>query len=117
MANYAHLTGTTVDNVVVANTEPTGYVGPVPANVYPGYTTPDGGTTWVAPAPVAPTQEHLNFTQIQANILAHRTTLQTWIAANPSGAVLTGPQTLVLANMLVGLCNLLLADYSSITGT
>jgi hypothetical protein len=34
----------------------------------------------------------------------------------PEGAVLTGPQTLVLAKMLNGLCNLLLAEFGSTTG-
>ena len=43
--------------------------------------------------------------------------LKAWIAANPAGAVLTGPQTLVLARMLNGLCNLLLTEFGTTTGT
>jgi hypothetical protein len=54
---------------------------------------------------------------ILANILTRQTQIQAWIAANPSGAVLTAAQTLTLAEMLNGLCKLLLQQFSSTTGT
>jgi len=50
-------------------------------------------------------------------VKANQATIKAWIAANPTGAVLTGPQTLILAKMLNGLCNLLLAEFGSTTGT
>jgi hypothetical protein len=58
-----------------------------------------------------------NALTINSNLLAAQTTLQTWIAANPSGAILTAGQTLVLAKMLNGLCKLLLQQYGSTSGT
>ena len=58
-----------------------------------------------------------NALTINSNLLAVQTTLQTWIAANPSGAILTAGQTLVLAKMLNGLCKLLLQQYGSTSGT
>jgi hypothetical protein len=58
-----------------------------------------------------------NQSAITANVQAHQTTLLAWVAANPNGAVLTAAQTLVLAKMLIGLCNLLLDEFGSTTGT
>jgi hypothetical protein len=58
-----------------------------------------------------------NQTTINANVRARQATIQAWIAANPTGAVLTGAQTLVLAQMLNGLCNLLLSEFGSTSGT
>lgn len=54
-----------------------------------------------------------NLTTIYANILARKAQIQTWIKAHPTGATLTGPQTLVLAKMLNGLANLLLNIYTT----
>jgi len=54
---------------------------------------------------------------IQANILTRQAQIQAWIAANPSGAVLTAAQTLTLAQMLNGLCKLLLSQFTTTTGT
>jgi len=54
---------------------------------------------------------------ITANLIAAQTTIQNWITANPSGAVLTAAQTLVVAKMLNGLTKLLLAQFSSTSGT
>jgi hypothetical protein len=54
---------------------------------------------------------------IMANILTRQSQIQAWIAANPTGAVLTAGQTLTLAEMLNGLCKLLLSQFTSTTGT
>ena len=58
-----------------------------------------------------------NANTINANVKVNQATIKAWIAANPAGAVLTGPQTLVLARMLNGLCNLLLTEFGTTTGT
>lgn len=58
-----------------------------------------------------------NNATITANVLTRQTQIQAWIAANPSGAVLTAGQTLTLAQMLNGLCKLLLQQFSSTTGS
>lgn len=58
-----------------------------------------------------------NQASILANILTRQSQVQSWIAANPSGATLTAAQTLTLAEMLDGLCKLLLNQFSSTTGT
>lgn len=58
-----------------------------------------------------------NAATISANILTRQAAIQAWMTANPSGAVLTAAQTLTLAQMLNGLCKLLLQQYSSTTGT
>lgn len=58
-----------------------------------------------------------NAATINTNVKARQATIQAWIAANPTGAILTGAQTLVLAQMLNGLCNLLLAEFGSTSGT
>jgi len=58
-----------------------------------------------------------NATTITANLTNAQATIQAWIAANPSGAVLTAGQTLVVAKMLNGLCKILLSQYSSTSGT
>jgi len=54
-----------------------------------------------------------NVSTIQARALADLTTIEAWVNANPSGATLTGPQTLVLAKMLTGLCRLVLGMTST----
>ena len=58
-----------------------------------------------------------NAATINTNVKSRQATIQAWIAANPTGAVLTAAQTLVLAQMLNGLCNLLLAEFGSTSGT
>jgi hypothetical protein len=58
-----------------------------------------------------------NQATITANIALRQAAIAAWIAANPSGAVLTAAQTLALAQGLNGLCKLLLQEFSSTTGT
>jgi hypothetical protein len=70
-----------------------------------------------AAATTAETTLTTNAATITTNVKARQATIQAWIAANPGGAVLTAGQTLVLAQMLNGLCNLLLAEYGSTSGT
>lgn len=117
---YAIMSGTTCEALVVATpaTAKTGWLGPYTLGSTgpggPGWTTPDNGTTWVAPTP---TQSQQNQATIQADVLSRQATIQAWIAANPTGAVLTAAQTLVLAEMLNGLCDLLLQQFSATTGT
>ena len=117
---YAIMSGTTVEALVVATpqTAQSGWLGPYTLGVSgpggPGWTTPDNGTTWVAPTP---SQAQQNQATIQADVLSRQATIQAWIAANPTGAILTAAQTLVLAEMMNGLCDLLLQQYSSTSGT
>ena len=54
-----------------------------------------------------------NQATIQANILTRQAQIQAWISTHPTGAVLTAAQTLTLAQMLNGLCQLLLQQYGS----
>ena len=49
-----------------------------------------------------------NASTIQANIHTHLAQIETWLAANPNGAVLTAAQTAALARMLVGVGRILL---------
>ena len=58
-----------------------------------------------------------NQTTIQQNLTANQAIIQTWIAAHPTGATLTAAQTLTVAKMLNALCNLLLAEFGSTSGT
>lgn len=58
-----------------------------------------------------------NAATVRANILTRQNQILAWIAANPTGAVLTAAQTLTLAEMLNGLCKLLLQQYGNTTGT
>lgn len=53
---------------------------------------------------------------LQQRVSANLATLETWIAANPSGAVLTDAQTLVLAKIVDGIGRLSLAEFNSIGG-
>lgn len=53
---------------------------------------------------------------IAANIQTHLNQIETWIAANPAGAVLTAAQTLWVAQTLAGLCRLLLGLTGTIGG-
>jgi hypothetical protein len=68
-------------------------------------------------ATTAETTQATNHSTILSNVQSRQSTIKAWIAANPSGAVLTAAQTLVLAEMLDGLCDLLLDLFSSTTGT
>jgi hypothetical protein len=54
---------------------------------------------------------------IAQNVIANQALIQQFIANNPTGAVLTAAQTLILAKMLNGLCNLLLAQFGTTAGT
>ena len=58
-----------------------------------------------------------NAATIAQNVAANQALILAWIAANPTGAVLTAAQTLALAKMLNGLCKLLLQQYGNATGT
>jgi len=83
--------------------------------------TPEPGVGWTLSgsvwSPPVPTTTQTNRTTTQTNILTRQAAIQAWIAANPSGAVLTAGQTLTVAEMLNGLCNLLLGNFGSTTGT
>lgn len=87
-------------------------------------TTPGAVTTAAAPivsaeaaAAAAAATLAANAATITANVTAAQTQIQAFIAANPGGATLNGPQTIVLAKMLNGLCKILLQQYGSTTGT
>jgi hypothetical protein len=58
-----------------------------------------------------------NSATIQAHVLTRQLQVQAWIAANPGGAVLTPATTLVLAEMINGLCDLLLDLVAGSAGT
>ena len=62
-------------------------------------------------------QVQANVATIRQNVTTNFATLQTWLANNPNGAVLTAGQTKVLANILIGITKLLLADTANTTGT
>ena len=93
-----------------------GWVGPVvpSATIQVGSTTPDNGVTFVAP--VVPVTQ-ANAQTIESNILAQIAQIETWIANNPSGAVLTAGQTLILAQMLAGIGRILLGLTSTVGGS
>lgn len=59
----------------------------------------------------------VNQTTIQANVTAHMATISAWIAANPSGAVLTAAQTLVLAKLMYGIGLIINQQFGSTTGS
>lgn len=78
---------------------------------------PDG-TLVTVPAPGSPGATAMaNQSTILADISARQSSIQAWITANPGGAVLTAGQTLTLAEMLNGLCDLLLGLFGSTAGT
>jgi hypothetical protein len=58
-----------------------------------------------------------NAATVRADVLSRQATLKAWMTANPAGAVLTAAQTLVVAEMLDGLCDLLLQLFSSAAQT
>jgi hypothetical protein len=58
-----------------------------------------------------------NSATIRADVLVRQGQIQAWIAANPGGAVLTPAATLILAEMLNGLCDLLLGLIAGTVGT
>lgn len=58
-----------------------------------------------------------NQATIQQRVQANLAILETWITNNPTGAVLTAAQTKVLAQMLVGLCRLLLMENQTVGGS
>jgi hypothetical protein len=58
-----------------------------------------------------------NAATIRADVLSRQATLKAWMTANAAGAVLTAAQTLVVAEMLDGLCDLLLQLFSSAAQT
>ncbi len=71
-------------------------------------------TVITTPGPGTPAA---NQTTINQNVIANLATLETWIANNPNGAVLTAAQTKVLAKMLVGVGRILLNKVDSVGGS
>lgn len=55
-----------------------------------------------------------NTQTVTGNLTNHLNQIETWIAANPSGAILTAAQTLWVAQTLAGLIRLLLNELSTI---
>jgi hypothetical protein len=53
---------------------------------------------------------------LQTNLNSRLATIEAWIAANPSGAILTAAQTLILARMMAGLTRVALAETSTLGG-
>ena|ERR1700677_2257255 len=118
MTTYAILdvTGTIIENVVVATAQQAlgGWLEIDGLSPVPGIGWTLVGGTWTPPAlPVT----QVNQNTVTQNVLNNQALILAWIAANPTGAVLTGAQTLALAKMLNGLCKLLLQEFSSTTGT
>jgi hypothetical protein len=115
---WAVMSGTTCTAVAVSNNaafaQAQGWLGPygAPLTFGIGSTTSDNGVTWVDP-PLSPSQ--LNRTTIINNVANRQAQIQAWIAANPAGAVLTAAQTLALAQMLEGLCRLVLGQFEATT--
>lgn len=70
--------------------------------------------TIITPGPNTPAA---NQQTIQQRVQANLAILETWITNNPTGAVLTAAQTKVLAQMLVGVCRLLLAENQTVGGS
>lgn len=58
-----------------------------------------------------------NIATITTRVQANLNTLETFIANNPTGAVLTAAQTNVLARVLAGLCRLLLNEANALGGS
>ena len=111
---------TTIVNLVVcdkpAYVASQGWIAVTPsASCQIGSTTPDGGKTWVAPVVTVPITQ-ANLATIETNLLTNLAVLETWIANNPNGAVLTAGQTKVLAKALVGLVRVVLQDTAIIGG-
>lgn len=57
-----------------------------------------------------------NTATIQGNIQTHIGQLETWLTANPNGAVLTAAQTKFVAQTLIGVGRLLLGLTSTVGG-
>lgn len=53
---------------------------------------------------------------VRAKVQTGLGALETWIANNPNGAVLTATQTLAVIRMLAGLCRLLLGELNTTGG-
>ena len=122
MSIYAVLdsTDTTIENLVVCDkpdyATSQGWIAvPPSATCQIGSTTPDGGKSWVAPVVVVPITQ-ANLATIETNLLTDLAVLETWLANNPNGAVLTAGQTKVLAKALVGLVRVVLQDTAIIGG-
>jgi hypothetical protein len=58
-----------------------------------------------------------NLATILTNLTNQLNTIETWITNNPSGAVLTAAQTLVVARMLAGLTRVAIAALSTVGGS
>lgn len=119
---YAVVVNTKITNIVVCN-DPAfaakqGWIGPITpsATIQIGSTTPDNGATWVAPV-ITIDPLLVNQAAITNRLLTNLATLETYIAANPTGSILTANQTLILAKMLDGLTRLSLGLLNSIGGS
>lgn len=71
-------------------------------------------TAVTVPGPNTPVA---NAQTVQTRVQANLATIESFIAANPGGAVLTAAQTLVLARMLAGLCRILLGEFNTVGGS
>lgn len=56
----------------------------------------------------------INYQIIAANLATHLTQIETWLAANPNGAILTAAQTAYLARSIVGLARITLGLVSTV---
>lgn len=65
----------------------------------------------------APGSPPLNKQTIQSRVQTNLGLLETWVTNNPNGAILTAAQTKVLAQMLIGLCRLLLQEFNTVGGS
>jgi hypothetical protein len=70
----------------------------------------------VAQELVALVASQSNASTLQNNLNSRLATIEAWIAANPSGAILTAAQTLILARMMAGLTRVALAETSTLGG-
>jgi hypothetical protein len=96
---YAGATGPTTDVIIVATIGGTSSLA-APVTPYQLITFALAGTSSLAAA----------VTTIQTDLLNAQATIQAWIAANPTGAVLTAAQTLVVIEMLNWMTELLLQE-------
>ena len=108
---------TTFPQVAVLSTQTPPAAVPTLITDVGGVATAAAVTTAKTNMTTAETTATSNQATILANIQTRQTAILAWIAANPSGAVLTAGQTLTLAQMLNGLCKLLLQQYGNTTGT
>lgn len=108
MNRYAVIQGGQVTDIVLWDGDTTNWQPPAGSTCVPF----NQATHVLAQDPVT-----VNTTTVQQRVDADLATLQTWVANNPSGAVLNAAQTLVVAKMLVGLGKLVRGTLTDTTGT